>query len=138
MAVVLIRSGDAFLFHSNPQQPANICANSNVTQSYVTKIVALINTLQANATTNAALQQDKASFFIYLKNTTNQALAISNCPNFVTGLKNAMAADAAVQQSRQRLSASIEQQCRQAAANATGSNGPNNLYGGKHSSHHHF
>jgi hypothetical protein len=134
----LTRSGDGFFFHSNHQQPANICANTNITQSYLTKIVTVINTLQANATTNATLQQDKANSVAYLKNTANQALAISNCTAFVTGLKNAMSADAAVQQSRARLSASIEQQFRQAAANATGSNGSKNLYGDKHSSHHHF
>ena len=64
-----------------------------------------------------------------MKNTINLALATSNCPAFLTGLQNAMAADATINRAQQIMTGNIEQQCRDAASSAIGQNGPNDLYG---------
>lgn len=107
----------------------SICTNATVTQSYLTKVLAAINAVQANATTNAILQQDRTNFVTYLRNSTNQVLALTNCTVFLTGLKGAMVADRQAVYGRLRMLSSIEQQFRQAASSAVGTNGPNDLYG---------
>lgn len=108
---------------------ASLCANSTIAPSYVTKVVTIINSLQANATTNAFLQRERANFVAYVKNTVNQVLASTNCTGFLTGLKSAMEADVRINQAQQVMARNIEQQFRGAATSALGYNGPNDLYG---------
>jgi len=112
-----------------PHHPteASICLNNATAQSYLSKALALISTLQANSTTNAVLQLELPNFVSYLKNTTNQALSSTNCTSFVINLKAAQLTDKAAERAREKIDCYIEQQFQQAARNATGSNGRNEL-----------
>ena len=135
----MIHPSDGFSFPFFGQlfrpTPASLCANRTIAPTYVSRVVSVINSLQANVTTNALLQRNKPNFVAYLKNTSNQVLASSNCTAFVAGVKNAMAADGIINRAEMNVALSMEQQLRQAASSALGVSGPNDLYGKQHGGH---
>lgn len=114
----------SFLHFGHRSTVTSICSNSTIAQSYLSQILSLIQTLQANTTTNATLQQRYSSFVSYLQNSTNQAVLTSNCTTFVSNLKVAQAADKNRECVAQELEDRIQQQFQQVARNATGSRKP--------------
>jgi len=107
----------------------SICSSNGTAtaQSYLIQTLSLITTLQANTTTNAILQQQYPNFVSYVKDSTNQALLLSNCTGFVSNLKVAQRADRNAVFATQLLARKIQQQFNQVARNATGSQGPTDV-----------
>lgn len=116
-----------FMFGFGRPKVISICSNSTTAQSYLSQALSLITNLQANATTNAVLQQQYPNFVAYLKNTSNQALLTSNCTSFVSNLKVAQRADKIAVLTTELQARQIQRQFQQVARTAIGNQGPTDV-----------
>jgi hypothetical protein len=109
--------------HGQARKSLKFCSNSTTSQAYLTQIISVIDTLQANSSYNSIFKIQSANFIEYLKNTVNQELLRSDCDAFVKGLKAAKKADKEAEHEQKRLTATIRKQLQQVANSVTNSKG---------------
>lgn len=114
----------------------SVCTNTSTQTSYITGVLTLLNNIQQNATYNAVLQSRSPNFIAYVRNSVNQALLYQNCPAFVTGVKAAKSADAAMERSRCQVVRDIYQRLRQVPRTATNTVGPTDVDSSEKHDHH--
>ena len=99
------------------------CSNSTTAQAYLTEIIPVIDSLQANSSYNSILKIRSANFIEYLKNTTNQQLLPTDCEAFIKGLTAAKKADKETERAQKRLTTTIRKQLQQVAHDVTNGKG---------------
>ncbi len=99
-------------FHTDKKLPS-FCSNATIGQAYLTKLLSVIDNLQANGTYSSIFNSQSANFIAYLKDTKNQGLLQTECEGFITGLNSAKKADKEFAREQKKLSREIGKQLKQ-------------------------
>jgi hypothetical protein len=105
------------------QKLSKFCSNSTAAQAYLTQILSVIKSLEANPSYNSILKTQSANFITYLKDTKNQELLHSDCEGFIKGLQAAKKADKEAERSQNDLVRIVQKQIKQAARDVTSGKG---------------